>query len=40
MNIQLSENEVRVLGVLMEKSAITPDAYPLTLNALTNACLS
>lgn len=38
MNIQLSENEVRVLGVLMEKSAITPDAYPLTLNALTNAC--
>ncbi len=31
-------NEARVLGCLMEKSVITPDQYPLTLNALTNAC--
>ena len=31
-------NEARVLGCLMEKSVITPDQYPLTVNALTNAC--
>lgn len=34
----LSDNEIRVLGCLMEKSVVTPDSYPLTLNALTNAC--
>ncbi len=34
----LSAIEVRVIGVLMEKSITTPDQYPLTLNALTNAC--
>ena len=34
----LSINEIRVLGCLMEKSIVTPDSYPLTLNALTNAC--
>ena len=34
----LTENEVRVIGCLMEKSVTTPDQYPLTLNALTNAC--
>ena len=34
----LTENEARVIGCLMEKSIITPDLYPLTLNALTNAC--
>lgn len=28
----------RVLGALMEKAFATPDLYPLTLNALTNAC--
>lgn len=38
LNIELSPNEVRVLGCLMEKSVTTPDQYPLTLNALTNAC--
>jgi uncharacterized protein YceH (UPF0502 family) len=27
-----------VVGCLMEKSVITPDLYPLTLNALSNAC--
>ncbi len=35
---RLEANEVRVLGALMEKAVITPDVYPLTINALTNAC--
>jgi hypothetical protein len=30
--------EVRVLSVLAEKEALTPDNYPLSLNALTNGC--
>jgi uncharacterized protein YceH (UPF0502 family) len=30
--------EVRVLGSLIEKEATTPEYYPLTLNALVNAC--
>ena len=30
--------EARVIGCLIEKSIVTPDQYPLTLNALTNAC--
>ncbi len=34
----LTANEARVIGCLMEKSVVTPDQYPLTLNALTNAC--
>ncbi len=34
----LTANESRVIGCLMEKSIYTPDQYPLTLNALTNAC--
>jgi uncharacterized protein len=34
----LSAAEVRVLGSLVEKQLTTPDYYPLTLNALTNAC--
>ena len=34
----LNAVEVRVLGSLMEKDMTTPDYYPLTLNALTNAC--
>ena len=38
MNILLTDNEVRVLGCLMEKEMATPDYYPLSLNALTNAC--
>ena len=36
--MQLTANEARVLGCLLEKSVITPEQYPLTLNALTNAC--
>ena len=38
MNILLNDIEVRVLGSLMEKSIATPEYYPLSLNALTNAC--
>jgi len=38
VTIKLTQNEARVLGCLLEKSVITPDQYPLTLNALTNAC--
>ena len=34
----LTDNECRVIGCLLEKSVTTPDQYPLTLNALTNAC--
>ena len=34
----LSPIQARVLGCLMEKKETTPDAYPLTLNALCNAC--
>ena len=35
---QLTSEEVRVLGALMEKEATTPEYYPLTLNALVTAC--
>jgi uncharacterized protein YceH (UPF0502 family) len=38
MNIELSPNEARVIGCLLEKEITTPDQYPLSLNALTNAC--
>jgi uncharacterized protein YceH (UPF0502 family) len=38
MNIELSLNEARVIGCLLEKEVTTPDQYPLSLNALTNAC--
>jgi uncharacterized protein len=34
----LSSEEVRVLGCLLEKQRTTPDTYPLTLNALRTAC--
>jgi len=34
----LSEVEIRVLGSLVEKELTTPDYYPLSLNALVNAC--
>jgi hypothetical protein len=36
--LQLNEIEVRVLGALIEKDITTPDYYPLSLNALVNAC--
>jgi uncharacterized protein YceH (UPF0502 family) len=38
LNIVLSEVEARVLGSLIEKDVTTPDYYPLSLNALVNAC--
>jgi hypothetical protein len=38
MNIELSATEARVIGCLIEKEITTPDQYPLSLNALTNAC--
>lgn len=38
MDIQLNDVEVRVLGALVEKEITTPDCYPLSLNALINAC--
>jgi uncharacterized protein len=34
----LNDREVRVVGSLVEKQVTTPDYYPLTLNALVNAC--
>ncbi len=36
--IKLSAAEARALGALVEKEITTPDYYPLTLNALINAC--
>lgn len=37
MALQFSENEIRVLGCLIEKESTTPEYYPLSLNALVNA---
>ncbi len=36
--LRLTETEVRVLGSLIEKDITTPEYYPLSLNALLNAC--
>lgn len=38
MHQQLSPIEIRILGSLAEKELATPEYYPLSLNALTNAC--
>lgn len=38
MDNQLSFYEARVIGCLIEKEITTPEHYPLSLNALTNAC--
>lgn len=38
MDITLTPEEVRVLGSLLEKERVTPEYYPLSLNALVNAC--
>jgi uncharacterized protein YceH (UPF0502 family) len=38
MDLQLHPVEVRVLGSLLEKEITTPEYYPLSLNALVNAC--
>jgi len=38
MNPELTPHEARVLGCLLEKEVTTPEQYPLSINALTNAC--
>lgn len=38
MDLKLDAGEVRVLGCLLEKEVTTPEYYPLSLNALVNAC--
>ena len=38
IKVELETNEQRVIGCLIEKEITTPDQYPLSLNALTNAC--
>jgi uncharacterized protein len=38
VNIRLDPTEARVIGALIEKDITTPDYYPLSLNALVNAC--
>lgn len=38
MPVELTAHEVRVIGCLIEKQITTPDQYPLSLNALVNAC--
>jgi uncharacterized protein YceH (UPF0502 family) len=38
MEIRIDEKEARVIGCLIEKQLATPEYYPLSLNALTNAC--
>ena len=38
MQLTLTPIEARILGALIEKESTTPEYYPLSLNALTNAC--
>ena len=38
MDLELTPEEARVMGCLLEKKMATPEYYPLTLNALANAC--
>mgnify|MGYP001283852037 CR=1 FL=1 len=38
MDIELTAEQARIVGALMEKEVTTPDYYPMTLNALVNAC--
>ena len=38
MTVELTPHEARVVGCLIEKQVATPDQYPLSLNALVNAC--
>lgn len=38
MKVELTPMEARVIGCLIEKQITTPDQYPLSLNALVNAC--
>ena len=36
--VEFTPHQCRVIGVMLEKETTTPDQYPLSLNALTNAC--
>lgn len=38
MTLELNPLELRIIGCLIEKETTTPDQYPLSLNALVNAC--
>ncbi len=38
MPLKFSAEEARIIGCLIEKSIVTPDQYPLSLNSLTTAC--
>jgi uncharacterized protein len=38
VDIRLTPIEARIVGCLIEKSVVTPEQYPLSLNALVNAC--
>lgn len=38
MHIELTAQEARIIGCLIEKQITTPEQYPLSLNALVNAC--
>lgn len=38
MPLNLNPEEARIIGCLIEKSVVTPDQYPLSLNSLANAC--
>jgi uncharacterized protein YceH (UPF0502 family) len=38
VDMDLTQNQIRVLGSLIEKEVTTPDQYPLSLNALLLAC--
>src|SRR5277367_4340628 len=38
MDLQLSDVEIRILGALVEKENTTPEYYPLSVNAILNAC--
>ena len=38
MALELNTLDLRIIGCLIEKEITTPDQYPLSLNALVNAC--
>lgn len=38
MNLELTQLETRIIGCLIEKETTTPEQYPLSMNALVNAC--
>ena len=38
MKLELTAEQIRVLGVMLEKQVTTPDQYPMSINAITTAC--